>query len=55
MLSMKSSTSCPSWSRKYSAIVRPERPTRRRAPGGSFICPNMSAVFEMTPDSFISR
>ena len=38
MLSMKSSTSWP-WSRKYSAIVRPERATRRRAPGGSFIWP----------------
>ncbi len=29
---MKRRTSWP-WSRKYSAIVRPERPTRRRAPG----------------------
>jgi hypothetical protein len=28
-----------STSRKYSAIVRPDRPTRRRAPGGSFIWP----------------
>ena len=27
------------WSRKYSAIVSPERATRRRAPGGSFIWP----------------
>ncbi len=26
-------------SRKYSAMVRPDRPTRRRAPGGSFIWP----------------
>src|ERR1035441_6612531 len=34
MLSMKSSTSCPSSSRKYSATVSPVRPTRRRAPGG---------------------
>src|SRR3989442_6702971 len=31
MLSMKRSTSCPSSSRKYSATVRPDRPTRRRA------------------------
>src|SRR5680860_532473 len=37
MLSMKSSTSRPIFSRKYSAMVRPESPTRRRAPGGSFI------------------
>jgi len=37
MLSMKRSTSCFSTSRKYSATVSPERPTRRRAPGGSFI------------------
>ena len=39
MLSMKSSTSWPSSSRKYSATVRPVRPTRRRAPGGSVIWP----------------
>jgi hypothetical protein len=39
MLSMKSSTSCPSSSRKYSATVRALRPTRARAPGGSFIWP----------------
>ena len=55
MLSMKSSTSWPPSSRKYSAIVRPLRPTRRRAPGGSFICPYTSAVFSITPDSVISR
>ena len=30
MLSMKSSTSWPPSSRKYSAMVRPDRPTRRR-------------------------
>ena len=36
-------------------MVRPARPTRRRAPGGSFICPKTSAVLSMTPDSFISR
>src|SRR5829696_3192621 len=53
MLSMKRRTSWPC-SRKYSAMVRPERPTRRRAPGGSFICPKTSAVFSITPDSFIS-
>ena len=33
MLSMKSSTSCPSSSRKYSAAVTPVRATRRREPG----------------------
>ena len=43
MLSMKRSTSRPS-SRKYSAMVRPVRPTRRRAPGGSFIWPKTSTV-----------
>ncbi len=51
---MNKRTSWP-WSRKYSAIVSPERPTRRRAPGGSFICPNTSATLSMTPDSSISR
>merc|ERR1712121_438723 len=30
---MKSSTSCPSWSRKYSATVNPVRATRARALG----------------------
>ena len=45
MLSTKNSTSWP-WSRKYSATVRPVRPTRARAPGGSFIWPNTSAHFE---------
>ncbi|KAH1018105.1 hypothetical protein HUJ05_005922 [Dendroctonus ponderosae] len=60
MLSMKSSTSCPSWSRKYSATVSPVKATRARAPGGSFICPYTSATLEvlslreMTPDSIIS-
>ncbi len=46
MLSTKKSTSWPSTSRKYSAWVRPERATRARAPGGSFIWPNTSATFE---------
>ena len=45
MLSTKNSTSWP-WSRKYSATVRPDRPTRARAPGGSFICPKTSAHLE---------
>jgi hypothetical protein len=54
MLSMNRSTSRCSWSRKYSAIVRPVRPTRWRAPGGSFIWPKTNAVFAMTPDSVIS-
>ncbi len=51
---MKSSTSCPSTSRKYSAEVTPVRATRSREPGGSVIWPKMSAVLSMTPDSFIS-
>ena len=55
MLSMKSSTSLPCSSRKYSAMVTPVSPTRRRAPGGSFIWPNTITVFAMTPDSVISR
>jgi hypothetical protein len=29
-----------------SATVSPDRPTRARAPGGSFICPYTSAHFE---------
>ena len=44
----------PSSSRKYSAIVRAVRPTRWRAPGGSFIWPKTKAVLAMTPDSVIS-
>jgi hypothetical protein len=39
MLSMKSSMSRFSSSRKYSATARAESATRARAPGGSFICP----------------
>src|ERR687886_527470 len=54
MLSMNSSTSWPPSSRKYSAIVSPERPTRMRAPGGSFICPKTRMVLSSTPDSLIS-
>jgi hypothetical protein len=38
-----------------SAMVRAERATRARAPGGSFIWPNTIAVLSMTPDSRISR
>ena len=45
MLSTKNSTSWP-WSRKYSATVSPDRPTRARAPGGSFIWPYTSAHFD---------
>ena len=48
MLSMNSSVSAPVVSRKYSAIVRAERATRRRAPGGSFIWPNTMQVCSMT-------
>src|SRR5256714_5861190 len=54
MLSTKNRVSAPSSSRKYSAIVRPVRPTRARAPGGSFIWPNTSAVCGSTPASSIS-
>ena len=53
MLSMNRSTFFP-WSRKNSAIVSAESPTRRRAPGGSFICPYTSATRSSTPDSSIS-
>src|SRR5579864_5810654 len=48
MLSMKSSTSLPCSSRKYSATVTPVSATRARAPGGSFIWPYTSAVFART-------
>ena len=48
MLSMKSSTSLPSSSRKYSATVSAESPTRARAPGGSFIWPYTSAALSST-------
>ena len=46
MLSTKNSTSCLSTSRKYSATVSPASATRRRAPGGSFICPYTSATLD---------
>ena len=48
MLSMNSSTSAPVVSRKYSAIVRADSPTRSRAPGGSFIWPNTMHVWSIT-------
>ena len=51
---MKSSTSAPSSSRKYSAIVTPVCATRKRTPGGSSIWPKTSVVCASTPDSFIS-
>ncbi|CAB4818523.1 unannotated protein [freshwater metagenome] len=51
---MKSSTSWFCTSRKYSAMVRAERATRRRTPGGSSIWPKTSAAFSNTPDSSIS-
>src|SRR5580765_6291986 len=47
MLSMKRSTSLPSPSRKYSATVSADRPTRKRAPGGSVICPYTSAARDL--------
>jgi hypothetical protein len=55
MLSMNSSTSCFCTSRKYSAMVSADRPTRSLVPGGSSIWPKTSAVSSMTPDSLISR
>ena len=48
MLSMNSSVSAPVVSRKYSAIVRADRATRKRAPGGSFIWPKTMHVCSMT-------
>ena len=48
MLSMNSSVSVPVVSRKYSAMVRADRATRRRAPGGSFIWPKTMHVCSMT-------
>ena len=48
MLSMNSSTSAPVVSRKYSAIVRADRATRSRAPGGSFIWPKTMHVWSIT-------
>ena len=53
MLSMSSSTSRCSSSRKYSAIVSAAWPTRKRAPGGSFIWPKTITMFGNTPASFI--
>ena len=41
-------------SRKDSAMVRAERATRRRAPGGSFIWPKTRQAFSRTFDSSIS-
>ena len=49
ILSISSSTSRCSSSRKYSAIVSAARPTRNRLPGGSFICPNTITMFGSTP------
>jgi hypothetical protein len=54
MLSMKSIVSAPDSSRKYSAIVRADKATRSRAPGGSFIWPKTIAVCSMTFFTFPS-
>ena len=60
MLSTKNNTSCPSWSLKYSATVKPVKATLALAPGGSFIWPYTSAAFDpgpsglITPESIIS-
>ena len=45
---MKSRVSAPVESRNHSAIVRAERATRSRAPGGSFIWPKNMTVLSMT-------
>jgi hypothetical protein len=45
MLSTKNSTSVALFVAEVPAIVTPVRPTRRRAPGGSFIWPNTITVF----------
>ena len=55
ILSISSSTSRCSSSRKYSAIVNAAWPTRNRLPGGSFIWPNTITMFGSTPASFMSR
>ena len=49
MLSTNSSTSWFFTSRKYSAMVRADRATRRRTPGGSSIWPNTRAALSSTP------
>ncbi len=48
MLSMNSSVSAPVVSRKNSAMVRADKATRKRAPGGSFIWPKTMQVCSMT-------
>merc|ERR1719244_2590457 len=45
---MKSNTSCPSWSRKYSATVRPVRATRALAPGGQDVLLFIDNIFRFT-------
>ncbi len=54
-LSTKKRTSCFSTSRKYSATVSPVSPTRRRAPGGSFIWPYTSATDDSSKLSSLIR
>ena len=49
MLSMSSSTSRCSLSRKYSAMVRAVWPTRKRLPGSSFIWPKTITMLGSTP------
>ena len=51
---MKTSTSLPSTSLKYSAIVSQLKATLDLGPGVSFICPYTIAVLDRTPESFIS-
>ncbi len=55
ILSIKSKTSCLASSRKYSAMVRAACPTRKRAPGGSFIWPKTMMVLSRTPASAMAR
>ena len=54
MLSTNSSVSAPVESRNHSAIVRADRATRRRAPGGSFIWPKTMAVCAMTDSAGVA-
>ena len=55
MLSISSSTSRCSSSRKYSAMVSAAWPTRKRLPGGSFIWPKIITMLASTPACCISR
>ena len=51
---MNSSTSLPSASRKYSATVNADRPTRRRAPGGDARS-QVDYLYEPSPQEIFDR